>query len=141
MNTYNFIFRYFQAVGRAINSSTTDAQVKAGILNAARRLQNSLSNEKRVKVTLSFSFEGNTIFLKGLYWFATVREGKSYEGHIPYNAMDGKHKNLIPNEVYVNIGDTECIYSVADFILLEGFLCPTQQENKSLTPSANEPNE
>ena len=73
------------------------------------------------------------IYKRSQFYYMPHKDApRIWEPAIKSEVLKDKHRTLVPKDVIVFIGDVECTYSVADFILLEGFLCPvTQPENKS----------
>lgn len=136
MEVYDVIYSYFNKVDRAIKCSTDGKQAIVGIKNAGTWIHTSLGSQKPIKVICSFMLDGQTLYMHNAYIFMWTKNNshsfnvKYDELYVKDGVLESRYKDLTPNDVHITIDNVESTYSITDFILLEGFLCP-MHENKS----------
>ena len=117
---------------RAIKISKDDKERRNGIDNAMSWLKCALHDNTNIKIVFAFIFEDVRVYKHNYGYYgwsfvsAAIQDWETYRvNQVKEEMFVGKYDKLIPCEVHVIVKDVECTYNIADFMLLENFLCPT----------------
>ena len=122
MDAHDAIRKYFIMIGKTICLSSKDEQIPIGIRKAMAQLKGSLG-PTITNLVCSFHLIDRVAYWQVGYMNPNYNNPYDYKTSVDSKALEGKWKGIQPIDIRYKIDNEERIFSIAEFMLLEGLFC------------------